>query len=153
MSVSTHDVTLLEDPVAQQLLAAPVLARFAYTWSDGTPRVVPMWFHWDGRYVVVASPPGAPKLKVLGERPDVAVTIDTDGWPYRVLSIRGRAEMEMLDDVAPEYAAAAERYFGEEQGRAWVGQLRGRPMCRIRVVPEWVNVLDFETRLPSALTL
>jgi hypothetical protein len=61
--------------------------------------------------------------------------------------------MEMLSDVAPEYAAAAERHFGEEQGRAWVGQLRGQSMCRIRIVPEWVNILDFETRRPSALSL
>lgn len=153
MSTTTHDVSLLEDPVAQQLLAAPVPARLAYNWSDGTPRVVPMWFHWDGRNVVLGTPPGAPKLKALGNQPDVALTIDTDEWPYHVLSIRGHAEMEMLDDVAPEYAAAAERYFGVEQGRAWVAQLRGQPMCRIRVVPEWVNILDFETRLPSALTL
>ena len=152
MSTSTHEVSLLDDPVAQQLLASTVPARLAYNWSDGTPRVVPIWFHWDGQSVVVASPPRAPKLKVLGSRPQVAVTIDTDVFPYRVLSIRGRAETDMLDDVPPEYAAAAERYMGEQQGRAWVGQLRGQRMGRIRIVPEWVNILDFETRLPSALS-
>ena len=69
-----------------------------------------------------------------------------------MLSIRGYAEVDMLDDVAPEYAAAAERYMGEDQGRAWVAQVRGQRMGRIRVVPEWVNILDFETRFPSALT-
>ena len=152
MGTAIHDVSLLDDPVAQQLLVSTVPARLAYNWSDGTPRVVPIWFHWDGEDIVVASPPKAPKLKVLGSRPEVAVTIDTDGFPYRVLSIRGRAEMDMLGDVAPEYAAAAERYMGEQQGRAWVAQLRGQPMGRIRIVPEWVNILDFETRLPSALT-
>ena len=152
MSAAAHEVSLLDDPVAQQLLASTVPARLAYNWSDGTPRVVPIWFHWDGKNVVVASPPRAPKLKVLGSRPQVAVTIDTEAFPYRVLSIRGRAETDMLDDVAPEYAAAAERYMGEQQGRAWVGQLRGQPMGRIRIVPEWVNILDFETRLPSALS-
>lgn len=89
---------------------------------------------------------------MLSSRPQVAVTIDTTEYPYRVLSIRGHAEVDMLDDVAPEYAAAAERYMGEEQGKAWVAQLRGQRMGRIRVVPEWVNILDFETRFPSALT-
>ena len=43
-------------------------------------------------------------------------------------------------------------YMGAEQGRAWVAQISGQEMARIRVVPEWVNILDFETRLPSALT-
>ena len=40
----------------------------------------------------------------------------------------------------------AERYFGEEQGRAWVEQVRGMfpAMVRILVRPEWVGLLDFE---------
>jgi nitroimidazol reductase NimA-like FMN-containing flavoprotein (pyridoxamine 5'-phosphate oxidase superfamily) len=152
MSTATHDTSQLDDPVAQQLLTSTAPARLAYTWFDGTPRVVPIWFHWNGDAIVLGSPPKAPKLKVLPSRPQVAVTIDTTEFPYRVLSIRGHAEVDMVDDVTPEYAAAAERYMGAEQGRAWVAQLRGQEMGRIRVVPEWVNILDFETRLPSALT-
>lgn len=58
----------------------------------------------------------------------------------------------MPDDGAPEYAAAAERDMGAEQGSAWVAQLRGNPTVRITVVPEWVSILDFGTRFPSALT-
>ena len=152
MSIATHDLSLLDDPVAQQLLTSTALARLAYTWSDGTPRVVPIWFHWTGDAIVLGSPPKAPKLKVLTSRPQVAVTIDTEEFPYRVLSVRGQAEIDMVDDVSPEYAAAAERYMGPEQGKAWVASLRGQAMARIRVVPGWVNILDFETRLPSALS-
>jgi PPOX class probable F420-dependent enzyme len=152
MNSSGPNLSLLDDPVAQQLLTSTALARLAYTWSDGTPRVVPIWFHWDGKAVVLGTPAKAPKLKVLSSRPEVAVTIDTTDFPYRVLSIRGRAAVEMLDDVSPEYAASAERYFGQSQGQAWVSQLRGQRMGRIRIVPEWVNILDFETRVPSALS-
>jgi hypothetical protein len=152
MVAPTHDLSLLDDPVAKQLLRSTAPARLAYNWFDGTPRVVPIWFHWDGEALVVTSPAKAPKLKVLASRPDVAVTIDTDGRPYRVLSIRGRAAVDLVDDVPPEYAAAAERYMGEEPAKAWIAQLRGRKMGRIRIQPEWVNILDFETRLPSALT-
>src|SRR4051794_23171175 len=56
---------LLGDPVAQQLLESRTLARLAYTWPDGTPRVVPIWFHWTGEVVVMASPPAAPKIRAL----------------------------------------------------------------------------------------
>jgi hypothetical protein len=152
MNSTSHGLALLNDPVARDLLTSTALARFAYIWSDGTPRVVPIWFHWDGEAVVLGSPGKAPKLKVLQGQPDVAITIDTAEFPYRVLSIRGRAEVELLDDVAPEYTAAAKRYFGEAQGGAWAEQLRGQPMGRIRIIPEWANILDFETRLPSALS-
>jgi Pyridoxamine 5'-phosphate oxidase len=144
---------LLHDPVAEKLLAAAIPARLAYKWLDGTPRVVPVWFHWTGEQVIVASPGRAPKLKALRVNPDVALTIDEyAGWPYRALMIRGTAAVEMLDDVVPEYALAADRYFGPEQGPAWISTLRGKPMGRIPITPTWVGILDFETRFPSALT-
>lgn len=71
--------------------------------------------------------------------------------PYKVLYMRGVASIDVLDDITPEYAAAAERYFGSERGKAWADQLRGQPMARIRVPPAWVNVIDFQTRFPSIL--
>lgn len=151
MATMHGDPSLLDDPIAQALLRSTVPARLAYTWHDGTPRVVPIWFHWTGRELVLGTPTRAPKLAPLAAHPQVALTIDSDTFPYRVLSIRGTAHLEQLDDVAPEYAAAAARYFGAEQGQAWVAQLRGTPMVRIRIAPEWVGILDFETRFPSAL--
>jgi len=33
------------------------LARLAYTWADGMPRVVPIWFHFDGEVITMCSPP------------------------------------------------------------------------------------------------
>jgi Pyridoxamine 5'-phosphate oxidase len=154
MTVSQGDLHLLEEPLAQELLSSTELARLAYTWLDGTPRVVPIWFHWTGEALTFGTPARAPKLRALQEAPDVAVTIDTaSGWPYHALLLRGVASVEMLDDVSEEYAAAARRYFGDEQGAAWVAQLRGQPMARISVQPTWAGLLDFETRFPSALSM
>ena len=148
------DVGLLDDdPVAQQLLESAIPARLAYTWTDGTPRVVPINFRYTGGQIVMGTPPRAPKLKALRTDPHVAITIDNTSFPYKVLSIRGTAEVIMKDDVDEDYALAAERYMGEEAGRAWVAGLRGKPMARIAVRPHWVGILDFETRFPSALSL
>lgn len=153
MTGQLSHISLLEDPIAQELLSSTKVARLAYTWSDGSPRVVPIWFHWDGSAVTMGTPPRAPKLRVLQSRPDVAVTIDDDGaWPYKALLIRGTASVEMLDDISPEYEASAHRYMGDEQGAAWVGTLRGQPMARVTVRPSWVRILDFVTRFPSALS-
>ncbi len=150
--VQQGSVELLHDPVAEKLLGSAVPAGLAYTWTDGTPRVVPVWFHWTGKQFVIGSPARAPKLKALAVDPHVALTIDEHtGWPYSVLMVRGTADVEILDDVVPEYALSAERYFGPEQGPAWVSTLRGKPMARIAVTPTWVGVLDFTTRFPSAL--
>lgn len=151
MSASAGDLELLNHPVAQGLLSSTEPAQLAYSWLDGTPRTIPIWFHWDGKDIVITTPPRAPKLAALQANPQVAVSIDEHAFPYKILYVRGVASVEMLDDISPEYAAAAERYFGPEQGRAWVEQLRGQPSARIRVTPQWVNVIDFETRFPSAL--
>jgi len=144
---------LLNDPVAGMLLNSANPARLAYTWTDGSPRVVPIWFHWTGDQFVLGSPSKAPKLKALAADPRVALTIDDNAWPHKVLLVRGRASVELLDDVSPEYALAATRYFGPDQGPAWVSTLRGKPMARIAITPDWAGILDFQTRFPSALTL
>ena len=153
MPVQQGDLSLLQDPIAQELLASKIPARLAYISTDGTPRVVPIWFHWDGRELVMGTPPKAPKLKALAKNPKVAITIDDEHFPHKVLFIRGRARLTSVDGIVPEYAAAAERYFGKERGQAWLKQLQGMVpgMVRIGITPEWVGILDFKTRFPSAL--
>lgn len=153
MAVPQGDLELLNDPIAQELLRSALPARLAYTWPDGTPRVVPIWFHWTGEEIVMAGPPDAPKMDALRANPRVALTIDGDTWPYKVLLLRGKAQVDIVDGVPEEYTAAARRYFGEEQGNAWVeqvGQLLSQA-GRIAVRPEWVSIIDFQTRFPSAL--
>ena len=84
----------------------------------------------------------------------VSLTIDDNNFPHKVLLIRGTAHLDTVEGIVPEYVAAAERYFGREQGQAWIKHLRGLipGMVRITVTPEWVGLLDFQTRFPSALS-
>jgi PPOX class probable F420-dependent enzyme len=154
MPVKQGDLELLQHPVSKELLQSKIPARLAYVWTDGTPRVVPIWFHWDGKEFVLATPPKAPKLKALARNPKVALTIDDNNFPHKVLLVRGTASLKTVDGVVPEYAAAAERYFGREHGQAWLVQLRAMTptMVRIAIAPEWVGILDFQTRFPSAIS-
>ncbi len=155
MPVKQGDLSLLQHPASLQLLDSRIPARFAYVATDGTPRVVPIWFHWNGTEVVMGTPPKAPKLKALTKNPKVALTIDDNTFPHKVLLVRGTARLEPVQGVVPEYAMAAERYFGPEQGKAWAAQMGKMvsSMVRITVTPEWVGLLDFQTRFPSALPL
>ena len=154
------DPALLDTELAQRLLAAPIPARMAFTALDGTPRVVPAWFHWTGRDLVTVTYVVGPnigirhpatRLAALRARPDVAVTIDTDTFPPQSLSLRGRVEITEVDGLAPEYAAAARRYLGEEAAAGMLASLDqpGTRQARIVLRPTWVGLLDFDTRLPS----
>jgi len=153
-AVQQGDLGLLQHPASRELLESKIPARLAYVWTDGTPRVIPIWYHWNGREFVMATPPRAPKLKALKKNPKVSFTIDDNTFPHKVLLVRGTARLEAVDGIVPEYAAAAQRYFGREQGEAWVKQLRTliSSMVRITITPEWVGLLDFQTRFPSALS-
>ncbi len=145
---------VLKDKVAQELLASTEPARLAYTWKDGTPRVVPIWFQWTGSELVMASPVNAPKVKALESRPDVAVTIDIKTWPCHVLLLRGKVMVARSDDVVPEYVSAAQRYAGPDFANAWTSHLKanGAIFARIALTPTYAAILDFETRFPSATT-
>jgi PPOX class probable F420-dependent enzyme len=147
------DLSLLDNPVAQELLASTHLARLAYVGDDGDPRVVPVWFHWDGRELVIAGPPNAPKVATLGPTAKVAVSIDSETWPYHALTLRGTATTTIVDGLPTEYVSAARRYMGDEGGNAWVENVRhmSPQSARTAIRPEWVCVLDFETRWPSAI--
>ena len=155
MPVKQGSLDLLRHPTSRELLESKIPARLAYVWIDGSPRVIPIWFHWNGSEFVMGTPPTAPKLKALAKNPKVSLTIDDNAFPHKVLLVRGSARMETVDGVVPEYAVAAERYFGREQGQAWVTQLGTMlsTMVRITITPEWVGLLDFKTRFPSALPL
>jgi hypothetical protein len=156
MATRQGNLALLDDPVAQQLLNAPIPGQLAYTWVDGTPRVLPIGFHWDGKQIVMGTPPDAPKMKALARQPKVALTINSYEFPYKVLYLRGTVSIERAESVIPEYASMAKRCFGEQGGEEWLTNVRAMlpamgGMARLALTPEWVGILDFEQRFPSAL--
>ena len=141
-------LSLLDDPAAQRLLASQQVAHLAYNWTDGTPRCTSIWFHWNGSQLVFGTSPGSPKLAAIAANPALAVTIDTIVWPYQALMIRGRGELEVVTGIVPEYASSAERYFGVENGRAWIEQISPRypEMVRLTLTPNWAWLLDYAER-------
>jgi hypothetical protein len=145
------DVRLLDTDVAQRLLASTELARLAYVAADGTPRVFPMLFHWNGTEVVMSTFAGASKIAALRAKPHIAITIDTSGTPPEVLLLRGRVSVTDVDGIVPEYLDAHRRYGGEEQAAAALAEVDhpGTKMARIALRPEWVGLLDFRTRFPG----
>jgi hypothetical protein len=152
MSAQEARTILQTDSVAQQLLQSVIPARLAYTWSDGTPRVVPMWFHWTGEEILMGCPPNAPKMSVLADRPHVAFTIDGNDWPYQVLLVRGTVTVETGEGIFPEYAAMARRYLGDGGAEQFLALARQTfsSWTRITVHPAHVRILDMQTRVPSA---
>jgi hypothetical protein len=115
--------------------------------------VLPIWFHWTGEVFVLGTRLDSGKIKALSTQSNVALTIDTEAFPYKALQVRGTIEIETIDGIVPEYELCAKRYLGEKRGMAWLAQLRQAfpPMARIVVRPDWVSVLDLAHLYPQVV--
>ncbi|WP_328881569.1 pyridoxamine 5'-phosphate oxidase family protein [Streptomyces sp. NBC_00299] len=144
---------VLNRPTSQELLARDV-TRLAYVAKDGTPRNVPIAFVWNGSHIVMCTATNAPKLPSLRANPMVALTIDTEVHPPKILLIRGRAELDVVDGIPEEYLQANGSYqMSAEQRVEWEAEVRSLydGMVRIVVTPTWAKLIDFETTLPTAV--
>ncbi|MEU9056121.1 pyridoxamine 5'-phosphate oxidase family protein [Streptomyces sp. NPDC048384] len=144
---------VLNRPTSQELLARDV-TRLAYVAKDGTPRNVPIAFTWNGSHIVMCTAKNAPKLPSLRANPMVALTIDTEVHPPKILLIRGRAELDVVDGIPEEYLQANGSYqMSAEQRVEWEAEVRSLydGMVRIVVTPTWAKLIDFETTLPTAV--
>ncbi|MFD0690087.1 pyridoxamine 5'-phosphate oxidase family protein [Actinomadura fibrosa] len=144
---------ILDRPLSRELLSRD-LTRLAYVAEDGTPRAIPIAFTWNGTRIVMCTSKNAPKLSALRRNPAVALTIDTEVHPPKILLIRGRAELEVVDGIPDEYLQMNGTYqMTDEQRVEWEAEVRSLydGMVRIAVTPTWAKLIDFDTTLPSAV--
>jgi hypothetical protein len=152
--VEQHEITeVLNRPTSQELLARDV-TRLAYVAKEGTPRNIPIAFTWNGSEIVLCTTKNAPKLPSLRHNPQVALTIDTEVHPPKILLLRGRAELDVVDGIPEEYLQMNGSYaMTPEQRVEWEAEVRSLydGMVRIVVTPTWAKLIDFETTLPTAV--
>lgn len=144
---------VLDRPLSRELLARG-LTRLAYVAQDGTPRAIPIGFVWNGSAVVMCTATNAAKLAHLRRNPAVALTIDTEEFPPKILLLRGRAELDVVEGIPDEYFAANNAdLMPTEQRAGWEAEVRSLydGMVRIVVAPTWAKLIDFDTTLPSAV--
>ncbi|MFL2651229.1 MAG: pyridoxamine 5'-phosphate oxidase family protein [Anaerolineales bacterium] len=76
-------------------------ANLALSLKDGTPHVTPLWFDYDGEYIVLNSARNRVKDRVMRRSGLVAMAISDPENPYRYIQIRGRI-VEITEDGARE---------------------------------------------------
>jgi Pyridoxamine 5'-phosphate oxidase len=144
----------LQHPIAVELLQSKIPVRLAYLWTDGSPRVVPIWFHWNGSEFVLGTAPQAPKLKALVRDPRVSLTIDDNIFPHKVLLVRGEARLETVKRYRSRIGACRETVFRTRTGSGLgcAVEQNGFVHGAGEYHSEVGGLLDFQTRFPSALS-
>ena len=96
----------MTDVIATAPMAVPdyiddaAIAWISTVRPDGTPHLVPVWFHWDGERVVAFSKPHARKVENLRQQPRVMIAVGTPGLDFEVELIE--ADAELPDALAAE---------------------------------------------------
>ena len=92
---SRQSPDVLTSALAKELLEAPLIATLATHYADGSIHLVPMWFLWDGRDVLIPTSHSTQKARNIERDPRVSVMIDDSrkGLDLRGLTIRGEATL------------------------------------------------------------
>lgn len=132
--------------MTEQDLAAfwrePHLAKLATINRDGTPHIMPLWYLYDGREIVMITGPGARKVRNIRRDPRVTVCIDRPTPPYAGVVVQGIARLE---EVAYQELAAplAVRYLGQDAGALIGAQYAPNDLMTIRVSIDRLSSWDF----------
>ncbi len=96
------------------LMQKPAFAHLATIREDGTPQVTPVWFDYDGEFILVDSAEGRLKDRNIRRDPRVTIEIQDPENPYRYVEIRGQVEVvtneganEMIDKLSMKYLGQA----------------------------------------------
>jgi hypothetical protein len=150
----TRDVSeVMALPITQELLRDESLMRLSYSALDGSPRVIPVGYVWDGENVVFWTIPISEKIPALAADPRVAISVDILGPPPRALLLRGTAALATVDGVPQGYLDASHRTMPPEAWDGFDEQVRWLydQMVVVTITITWAKLLDFETTAPSAV--
>jgi len=79
---------------------------------DGSPQVTPVWFSFDGEYILINTAERRAKERNMKARPKVAMAIQDPRDPYRYLGIRGEIESYTNEGADEHINALSLRYDG-----------------------------------------
>ena len=138
----------LTDEERDGFLAGDALARLAVLKENGSPFVVPVWYHWDGKSLWFIGRERSEWCKCIQNDPRVAVVIDKEhGQPdtstgtmsqIPKIMVDGNAEIIETPNVGGQWVGICEkmaiRYLGEN-GPSYLTSTLNQPRWLIRLTP------------------
>ncbi len=130
------DLTKERDAHIDKRLRAELMMWLSTVRPDGRPHLVPVWFLWDGRAILIFSQPNQQKLRNLQHNPNVMVALDTAGQGDDVVMIEGKAELLNDPAVSAALPAYAEKYKQRLELYGWTGEAMAQDYSQaIRITP------------------
>jgi PPOX class probable F420-dependent enzyme len=120
------------------LFSRPTFAHLATIMPDGSPQVTPVWFGFDGTYIIVNSARGRQKDRNMRRNPEVAVEIMDPENPYRYIQVRGKV-VEITEEGADDSIdSLARKYLNVER---YPNRRPGEVRVIYRISPEHISTM------------
>ena len=118
-----------------------LLAVIGTNGHEGHPLLVPVWYRWDGKAILVWSLESRAWIQNALRDPKVGVSVQEESAPPMAVIMRGAATVETSDGshIDDEIRRISQRYVPEE---SISGYLRDWPELRtiVRIVPQRIFV-------------
>lgn len=111
-------------------------AKLSTVRADGTPHIAPVWFVLDGDDLLFNTGKETVKGKNLLRSGRVAICVDDERPPFAFVVVEGPVEVsEDPEELLASAVRIAERYMGEERGRAFGERnaVPGELLVRVRM--------------------
>ncbi|MBA3687503.1 MAG: pyridoxamine 5'-phosphate oxidase family protein [Chloroflexi bacterium] len=130
-----------------RFLSRPLLARLATSEND-RPRVLPMWFWWDGTDLWMETSPTFANARILSRNPNAAVTVDEATGPFAMRAVVMRGHVEIIDSAHERVMATVRRIYERYMTAEDQGSGEGRAMLEgghvlLRFTPE--RIISWDT--------
>jgi Pyridoxamine 5'-phosphate oxidase len=133
-----------------EFLKGPWLARLACLKPDGSPYIVPTWYHWDGEAFWVVPRARSAWAEYMSRDPRVALVVDEPAPPIRKVICEGMAEVvetpvgpylengekSIWNQIGEQHTGP--RYLGEK-AREYRGSVNVEPCWTFKIVPKKIT--------------
>ena len=125
----------------QDFLSSPRIARLA-TIQNGKPHIVPVWYFYDGKNIIISTPKGTKKVKNLQSNPNVSIIIDIVDGKSEDISYATKAKAVIIEGVA-ELREDIDNSFIKKTYERYVGKNGlNEPMVQFSVnLPRYMVVI------------
>ena len=107
-------------------LKQPLVGVISTVDEAGRPRSAAIWFHWENGAAYMFTGRGTLKWRNIERKPHASLCVDWREPPYSSVTMDG--PVREADRSVYELALTmAQRYYGEEEGRAFAQEYRDEP--------------------------
>lgn len=132
-----------------------LLGQLAFNGHDGRPRVLPIWFLYEGGDLQIGSPRNAYKNRCLAADPRASFAVVTSTAPYHQVTMLADAlVLSVPDDERNDFIRrVTTRYLGSEGSQRYLESWRSRRQPndggRIRLRPSRIRFKVTGTARPA----